>query len=815
MSRTLGIEQMEPRQMFSGGPIDLSVSQETISGAQAAVATINLNGPASVAAVSVYYSLTGNASDYSLSLTSPSDASLYQYSGNVGAVVIPYGESAATVTIQDANSSGSENGTLTLFGASGGTYEIDSASSAATVTLGDSGSSGGTPAVSVDSGSSGTFTIDASGGSGEPLNIDYSLSGPSSGYELYVFPNAGASYSQYNEGTLTLPAGASQATVSIIDPSNVSASESVTLELENDSGASYTINSPSATVTIGGEPVVFASGGNDGTVTIDALRTTGDSMAVDVSLAGSTTGYELLVTPNTGSSYTLNSQDTLTLPAGATQATVTILNPEASGSESVTLSLSPVSGASYTLGNSAATATIGGEPVLSLGLSSTPTVTIDASSASDEPLNVGFSLSGPLSEYGVLVYDGTGLVSAEVTGTGSNFVTIPSGDSQVSVAIVDLDDPTDSASVSFSLVSASDGSYNIDSIQSSATVTLDAIESAPSGSVSLPTVSVETDGATVTIELSQPASQGLEVDYSLSGTASEYLVNVAFGSGYQPEQWDASYGAVVFPAGATQATLQIADPLGASGSEAVSFQLLSPADSSYNVSSNASASSATISIEGGTGFASGGSGGTPVVSIHASGAAATIDLSSPASQSVTINYTIDGSASEYDVTVADGAGVYSEQMVGSSGTITIPTGDSSVVLTFVDPNDGSDSEGISIALQSSSLNSYSIEEGDGSASVTINGSGMQFVAAPSGQNGNPPDAQLQFSVITSVRIQGGVLTYNYSGRAPVGTWTVTIAGAQGTPQTVRITPPGGSFLLIPNDQFSQNTGMPPGVYHSN
>ncbi len=722
--------------MFSGGPIDLSVSQEMISGTQAALATINLNGPASTA-VSVYYEMLGSAESYTVSLVSPSDVTTTEWSGQVGVVNIPLGESSATVTIQDPNAWGSESATFALFGVSGGTYEIDSASSAAAITLGGdgssassgsqpvlsvygnskatvtidvsganssqslavgywvsgpnddyelsvvpyngssytlsgsggtltlpagvslatvtildpsyvsgsesvtfglnsasdgsydvdsngaaatatlgdsgsgSGSSGGDPVISI-SGSGPTVTIEASSTADQDMAIAYSLSGPANEYWLTVVPNSGTSYLlSDSSGTFTLPAGASEATIAIVDPSNVSASESLTLTLGSFSGASYELDSASsiAAVTIGNEPVLDINGGTGGTFTISAADALQQSVTVDYSLTGSNSDYELFVVPNSGASFSQYDNGTIPLPAGASQATVTIVDPDnTSGSENVTVALALDSEVSYVLDSASTVVNItgnggsassSGQQVITASSSDGATITVDITGSSSEPTSVGFSLSGSLQVYGVLEYDQSGLLSAQMVDGSGATLTVPAGDNQVTVDIVDLGNPSDSAGVGFALTSVS-GPAVIDSNASALTADLDAI--APSASA--PSVSIQASGATVTIELSQPASQGLTVDYSLSGSASEYLVDAVFGAGYQVEQWDSNYATITFPAGATQAALQVADPSGASasGSEAVTLELLAPSDNSYSVSNNASMSAVTISVEGGAGL---------------------------------------------------------------------------------------------------------------------------------------------------------------------------------------------------------------------
>ena len=176
--------------------------------------------------------------------------------------------------------------------------------------------------------------------------------------------------------------------------------------------------------------------------------------------------------------------------------------------------------------------------------------------------------------------------------------------------------------------------------------------------------------AEVTIFLeSGPASQSVTVDFTLSGCAnpSDYQLSA---SGYQFWQ-SGSSGWVTIPAGASQATVTIQSLTEPSGSEQVTLDVQSAGDGSYQVDENNSAATVTIVDDEPVVVA-------PTVEVtpdtqstseNGSAAAVTISLESgAASQPVTVDFTLSGSANSGDFQISDGGSYGSElRLLGQLG----------------------------------------------------------------------------------------------------------------------------------------------------
>jgi parallel beta-helix repeat protein len=277
--------------------------------------TISRTG-GTTSALTVNYSLSGTAENGT------------DYQSLSGSLTIPTGAASATVTvtpIDDAAVEGSETVTLTL--SANAAYTVGLPSSA-TVTIADNDQPPPTVTVAAtdanasESGpGTGTFTISRTGSTTSALTVNYSRSGTAAN---------GTDYESLS-GSLSIPSGASSATVTVrpIDDTAVEGSETVTLTLS--ASAAYIIGSPnSATVTIADNdqppperPVVSLTSAD-----LLASEAGPDTASLTVSRTGGTTAsltvrYSLSGTAANGVDYQSLS-GSVTIPAGASSANIVV-----------------------------------------------------------------------------------------------------------------------------------------------------------------------------------------------------------------------------------------------------------------------------------------------------------------------------------------------------------------------------------------------------------------------------------------------------------------------------------------------------------
>jgi len=323
------------------------------AGATTAALTLTRSGPIADP-LAVSYTVGGTAAPGS------------DYAALSGVVTFAANESSTTITIaavQDSQIEQDETVVLTLVS---GTGYIVSAPIAATVTIASDDrpfvSVVATDAAAAEAGpTSGSFTVSRSGnGSTDwPLTVFYSVSGTAT---------PGSDYTALS-GSVTIPAGASSASVAVnpVDDPLIEISESVVVTLSP--GAAYSIGAASAaTVTIVSDdrPVVsiVASdatateiGPTNGVFTVTRTGPGSTAMALMVSYAIGGTA-----TPKFDYGLVASS---VTIPAGAASATILVrpINdnlPE--NNETVALALRPSS--SYTIGspNAAVVTIVDGSP---------------------------------------------------------------------------------------------------------------------------------------------------------------------------------------------------------------------------------------------------------------------------------------------------------------------------------------------------------------------------------------------------------------------------------------------------------------------
>jgi len=373
----------------------------------------------------------------------------------------------------------------------------------------------------------GTFTVSRTGDTTAGLTVHYSLGGTAVN---------GTDYTSLS-GSLTIPAGATSATVTVtpIDDTAVEGDETVILTVSAD--AAYTVGSPnSATITIADNdqtpppiPTVTvvatdASGseGGPGTGTFTISRTSGGSSTLTVN-------YSLGGTAANGIDYQ-SLPGSVTIASGATSATVTVTpidDTAVEGNETVILTVS--ADAAYTVGSpNSATVTIADND---LSPPPAPTVTVAATDANasekgPDPGTFTISRSGDAGSALTVNYS---LGGTAVNGTDyqplSGVVTIPVGASAVAVIVRPIDDGTVEGNETVILTLSANVAYIVGS-PNTATVTIADNDQSPEPKPVVSLIATDmlasepgTDTATVTISRSGGTSASLTVHYTVAGTA--------------------------------------------------------------------------------------------------------------------------------------------------------------------------------------------------------------------------------------------------------------------------------------------------------
>ena len=266
--------------------------------------TVSRTG-STTAALTVSLSLGGSASSKS------------DYAELPASVTIPAGSASATITVTPVqDTDGLEGAETVVLSVSKGDYSVDSNSSSATVTIADAGPvvvsiTASDPDASESGPSSGAFTITRTGPTTNGLTVSITPSG------------SATSKTDYAEilGSVTIPAGASSATVTVspVLDGVVESAETVILSITSSKESGYTADSQhsSATVTIAdGGPVTVTSPGNQTNVEHD-------SVSLGITATGPTGSALTYTASGLPSGMTINSSTGLisgTVNYGATAA---------------------------------------------------------------------------------------------------------------------------------------------------------------------------------------------------------------------------------------------------------------------------------------------------------------------------------------------------------------------------------------------------------------------------------------------------------------------------------------------------------------
>jgi len=590
-------------------------------------------------------------------------------------------------------------------------YRVGTANTATVVIADNDGAQPAIPILTVtasdanasEAGDTGTFTISRTGGTSSALNVSYSMGGGAGN---------GTDY-QALSGSASIAAGSSSTTVVVTPLADSETEGSETVALTLSASPAYTVGSPSsATVTIadGGEPPAepvitlieldpeaSETGPEPGVV---RFRRTGDpAQAVQVNWTFSGTaqnGADFQELPTTSP-----------FPAGLSEADLTVTPTDDSlveGSETVIVTL--VDGPGYTVGTpSTATITIADNDEVAPPL---PTVTVTASDANAaEPGTTGtFTISRTGSTAAALP------VNYALNGTADNgtdyetlsgSVTISSGSSSTSITLTPIDDSSVEGNETAILTLTANPAYSVGS-PGSATVTLADNDEEPPPP--LPTVTVAATDANA----AEPSNTGTFTVSRTGSTAASLTVNYAMnGSAQNGADYQGLSGSVTISAGSSSAgvTLSPIDDTAVENNETAILRILE--NPAYSVGSP---SSATVAIADND---EPPPPPLPAVTVAATDAGAgepantgtfTVSRTGGTSSSLTVNYSLNGSAQN------------GTDYQNLSGTVTIASGASSAGIVVTPIDDSVDENNETVVLTLSSSSAYTVGS-PSSATVTI------------------------------------------------------------------------------------------------
>lgn len=412
---------------------------------------------------------------YTVSGTAASDGS--DYSVLSGSAVIPDGSSRATITVapvDDAVAEASETVVLTLGTGTG--YILSNSRRSATVTIADN-----EPVVSITATRSttgegaeaenalGLFTISRAAAADTPLTVNFTIGGTAT--ETADYQAIGTS--------VTIPGGATSATVTIAPEQDARGEGDETVELTLTPGAAYSVLTTGgrnqARVTIRDDEPKVSIAATRATAAeadeSDAILTLTRTGTPDQIASSLTVRYRVEGTADAGDDYEPLDGE-VTFDPGSATATITVIaidDDAGEASETVIVTLESEDDAEYVVDPGRASATVSitdNEPAVSVaataaaaGENNRPGVfTVRRTGSTAEDLEITYTVSGTAT---------SGADYAALSGT----VTIPAGESRATITVTPIYDllTEDSETVRITLTPGS--GYRVDTARE-ATVTI-------------------------------------------------------------------------------------------------------------------------------------------------------------------------------------------------------------------------------------------------------------------------------------------------------------------------------------------------------
>ena len=317
--------------------------------------------------------------------------------------------------------------------------------------------------------------------------------------------------------TVTLPAGALQASVPVQTRATTTVQPNTTISMSLASGTGYSVGTPSSaqtTIANGAVPTLQITGGTNVspggavTLTVTANQAPLQNTQVALSFGGNASPGTDYMVPD----------PVVTLAAGATSATVTLTTEQTSiikPNDYIVVSISP-NPSQYTVGTSGSTV------VTINGTLTQPTVTLTSATTylqKGEPYAISLGLSQPLTQPLTinLSYGGTAQQGLDYT-PPAGVLTIPAGQTALSVQIPTVTDNVVEPNRVLTVSLASSSSYVVGS-PSSASVTITS-QVVPKLSIAAATGNVAQGGAAAfVITSTQAPAQDTSVNFAVEGTA--------------------------------------------------------------------------------------------------------------------------------------------------------------------------------------------------------------------------------------------------------------------------------------------------------
>ena len=553
---------------------------------------------------------------------------------------------------------------------------------------------------------------------------------------------------------------------------SVSAADSYTLSIPITDDDTYEPNE-TFTVTLTGASGAADAGGNPCTVTIvsdDPQPTVGfDSAAVTAEEGSGELTIPISLTNPSGTDTTVQyetsngtaesgtdfqaASGTLTIPAGSTSANIPIQlldNTVYDGSKSFAVSLSNPSGA--TLGTASAAITLtDNETLPTLGFSETAIT----ANEEDGTVTLPVLLSGPAAFSVTADYatsDGTAVAGDDYTST-SGTITIPAGSTTATITIPITDDALYEGSENFSVVLTN--ITGVGSGTTTITVKLVDAEAAPILSFSNSAITVnEADGSvTLTVTSTNSTSCNATVEYFTSD-----------GSALAGVDYASQSGTLTIPAGETSATIQIPIINDAvyEGEKQFTVSIRNPVNATLGTAV------ATVTLTDDDPIPSVSFSDPAAATLSESNATVSFDvvLSSACGDPVTVHYA-----------TSDGSAVAGGDYTAQSGTLTIPAGSTSAIITILLTDDtlNEDAEAFTVTLSDASGAAL----GTAVATVTLTDDDAPaltpYAPALVGTDEDTAGASVAVSALlgTHADADAGIAVINKSGN---GTWQYSTDG---------------------------------------
>ncbi len=524
-------------------------------------------------------------------------------------------------------------------------------------------------------------------------------------------------------GTLTIPAGETTGsiTVSITDDQLVELNETFGVQLSNpqSAGRNVTITQNSASATIQDNDTATVSVGDVSVTEVaDGQATFVISLSQPVDRAVTVDFTTIDSTALAGSDYTAKS-GSVTIAAGETSASVSVdlLNDNiVEVGESFSLEISDVSasGRNVSIADDSATATVSNDDSATVSVGD-----ISVTEVADGQATFVISLSQPVDRAVTVDFttiDGTAQAGSDYTAK-SGSVTIAAGETSATVSVDLLNDNIVEIGESFSLeisdVSASGREVSIADDTATATISND-----DSATVSVSDVSVTevADGqATFVISLSQPVDRAVTVDFTtIDGTA------------LADSDYTAKSGSVTIAAGETSATVTV-DLLNddiAEIEETFSVQI-----------SNVSASGRAVTIADASGTGMIADDDQSLIQISDVSVTETAEGDIEKTFTVTLSKAIDHDVL-IDFATVDGTAQAGSDYTATSGTLTIPAGQTSgtITVTVLDDQLVEIEEAFFVELSNARASNRGVAIGDNRGAATISDNDQATVSISNGRS---------------------------------------------------------------------------------